>query len=269
MIKVSIIEDETQIRKLLSRIIEKQEGFQVVSESGSFSEAITDFNKFRPDVVFVDIDLKGESGLECAKVMTQLNPKLKVIFATAHSEYMANAFEIYAFDYLVKPFDVERVVRTLKRIKEHDYEYNGSRNRMEPYGSNHGEITEEITETKTQNIETVIQPEKHSDKLMIKGKEQIAFIDKEDIIFIERKESSTIIVTGDEIYKTSVSLSSLEEKLNSKDFMRCHKSYIISLHRITKIEPYGRWTYIVKFKGIGESALMTAKCYEEIKKMFG
>ena len=212
MIKVSIIEDETQIRKLLSRIIEKQEGFQVVSESGSFSEAITDFNKFRPDVVFVDIDLKGESGLECAKVMTQLNPKLKVIFATAHSEYMANAFEIYAFDYLVKPFDVERVVRTLKRIKEHDYEYNGSKSRMEPYGSNHGEITEEITETKTQNIETVIQPEKHSDKLMIKGKEQIAFIDKEDIIFIERKESSTIIVTGDEIYKTSVSLSSLEEK---------------------------------------------------------
>ena len=241
MIKVSIIEDEPEIRKLLCRIIEKQDGFQVVSESGSFSEAITDFNKFHPDVVFIDIDLNGESGLECAKVMTQLNPKLKVIFATAHSEYMANAFEIYAFDYLVKPFDVERVNRTLKRLSE----------------------------SKFQNPETVIQPEKHSDKLMIKGKEQIAFIDKKDIIFIERKENSTTIVTKDEVYRTSVSLGSLEEKLDSGDFMRSHKSYIISLHRITKIEPYGRWTYIVKFKGIGESALMTSKCYEEIKKMFG
>ena len=240
MIKVSIIEDEPQIRKLLCKIIEKQDGFQIVSESGSFSEAITDFNKFYPDVVFVDIDLNGESGLECAKVMTQLNPKLKVIFATAHSEYMANAFEIYAFDYLVKPFDVERVIRTLKRVSE----------------------------SKSQNPETVIQPEKHSDKLMIKGKEQIAFIDKEDIIFIERKESSTIIVAKDEVYKTSVSLGSLEEKLDSKDFMRSHKSYVINLHRITKIEPYGRWTYIVKFKGTGESALMTSKCYEEIKKIF-
>lgn len=243
MIKVSIIEDEPQIRKILCKMIENQDGFQLVSESGSFSEAITDFNKFHPDVVFVDIDLKGESGLECAKVMTQLNPKLKVIFATAHSEYMANAFEIYAFDYLVKPFDVERINRTLKRIKEHTLEYD--------------------------NAENVIQSEKHGDKLMIKGKEQIAFIDKEDIIFIERKESSTIIVTKDEVYKTSVSLGSLEEKLDSKDFMRSHKSYIINLYRITKIEPYGRWTYVVKFKGTSESALMTSKCYEEIKKMFG
>lgn len=243
MIKVSIIEDEPQIRKLLCKMIEKQDGFQVVSECGSFSEAITDFNKFHPDVVFVDIDLNGESGLECAKVMTQLNPKLKVIFATAHSEYMANAFEIYAFDYLVKPFDVERINRTLRRIQEHTLEYD--------------------------NTEIVIQSEKHSDKLMIKGKEQITFVDKEDIIFIERKECMTVIVTKDEIYKTSVSLSSLEEKLNSREFMRCHKSYIISLHRITKIEPYGRWTYIVKFKGINESALMTSKCYDEIKKMFG
>ena len=117
MIKVSVIEDEPEIRKLLCKIIEKQDGFQVVSESGNVSEAITDFNRYHPDVVFVDIDLNGESGLECAKVMTQVNPKLKVIFATAHSEYMANAFEIYAFDYLVKPFHVERVVKTLSRIK--------------------------------------------------------------------------------------------------------------------------------------------------------
>ena len=241
MIKVSIIEDEPEIRKLLCRIIEKQEGFQVVSESDNFSGAITNFNKFHPDVVFVDIDLKGESGLECAKMMAQVDPKLKIIFATAHSEYMANAFEIYAFDYLVKPFDVERVIRTLKRVSE----------------------------CKEWNYETIIQPEKYSDKLMIKGKEQVVFVDKEDIIFIERKESSTIIVTKDEVYKTSVYLGSLEEKLDSKDFMRSHKSYIISVHRITKIEPYGRWTYIVKFKGTEESALMTAKCYEEIKKIFG
>ncbi len=262
MIKVSIIEDEPQIRKILCKMIENQDGFQVVSESGSFSEAITDFNKFHPDVVFVDIDLNGESGLECAKVMTQLNPKLKVIFATAHSEYMANAFEIYAFDYLVKPFDVERVIRTLKRVKEYGIGYNSLENMTETCSNGNEENLGKISET-------IVQPEKHSEKLMIKGKEQIAFVDKEDIIFIERKEGSTIIVTKEEVYKTSVSLGSLEEKLDSKDFMRSHKSYIINLHRITKIEPYGRWTYIVKFKGCGESALMTSKCYEEIKKMFG
>ena len=269
MIKVAVIEDEPEIRRLLCKIIEKQEGFVVVSESSSVSEAVTDFNKYHPDVVFVDIDLKGENGLECAKVMTQVNPKLKVIFATAHSEYMANAFEIYAFDYLVKPFDIERVGRTLKRIKEHDFSMERQRLAEEAWENTELRSSETSVGAKVQDVEGIIQSEKYSDKLMIKGKEQIAFIDKEDVIFIERRENHTVILTKDESYKTSVSLGSLEEKLNPIDFMRCHKSYIISLKKITKIEPYGRWTYVVKFKGTSESALMTSKCYEEIKRMFG
>ncbi len=241
MIKVCIIEDEPEIRKLLAKIIERQEGFTVVSESGSFAAAVSDFTKYRPDVAFVDIDLAGESGLECAKVLLELNPKLKVIFATAHSEYMANAFEIYAFDYLVKPFHVERVVKTLSRMKEEN-----------------SEASEAL----------VIQPEQYSEKLMIKGKEQLFFVDKKEIIFIERKDSTTRIVTEEEVYKTSAALSSLEEKLSPAEFMRSHKSYIINLSRITRIEPYGRWTYVVRLKGVGETALMTAKQYEEVKKIF-
>ncbi len=244
MIKVCIIEDEPGIRKLIRRIVEKQDGFQVVSESGDFSSAVLDFTKFRPDVAFVDIDLNGESGLECAKVLTELNPKLKIIFATAHSEYMANAFEIYAFDYLAKPFDVERVVKTLSRIKGESGFTSG-------------------------NDEMVAQPEQYSDKLMIKGKDQVSFVDKKDIIFIERSENATSIVTKEEIYKTSVSLGGIEEKLNPAEFMRCHKSYIINISMISKIEPYGRWTYVVKLKGTAETALMTAQNYEEIKKIFG
>lgn len=244
MIKVCIIEDEPEIRKLLRMIVERQDGFQVVSESGDFKTAVSEFAKFRPDVAFVDIDLNGDNGLECAKIMTELNPKLKVIFATAHSEYMANAFEIYAFDYLVKPFNVERVVKTLSRI------------RGEETAVNVGE-------------ESVAQPEQYSDKLMIKGKDQVTFVDKKDIIFIERSDNATNIVTKDETYKTSVSLGGIEEKLNPAEFMRCHKSYIVNISMISKIEPYGRWTYVVKFKGITESALMTSQNYEEIKKIFG
>ena len=104
---------------------------------------------------------------------------------------------------------------------------------------------------------------------MIKGKDQVTFVDKKEIIFIERSENATSIVTKEECYKTSVSLSKIEEKLNPTQFMRCHKSYIINLSMISKIEPYGRWTYVVKFKGISESALMTSQNYEKIKQIFG
>lgn len=247
MIKVMLIEDEAQIRKLLRKIIEKQDGFEVVAEAESFSTAVTEFNKYRPDVVFVDIDLNGESGLECAKVFVELNPKLKVVFATAHSEYMANAFEIYAFDYLVKPFNVERVVKTLNRMKT------------------------EANENKSDNNEeaaVISNSEQHKDKLLIKGKEQVCFVDKKDIIMIERAEGATNIVTAEEVFKTSVSLGDMEAKLTEHDFMRCHKSYIINISKISKIEPYGRWTYVVKFKGIEGTALITAQNYDELKEMF-
>ena len=98
MIKVMVVEDEEHIRSILKKMIEKNDGFKVVSLCGDFASAISDFIKLRPDVVFMDIDLKGESGLECAKAICEVEPKVKIVFATAHSEYMANAFEIYAFD---------------------------------------------------------------------------------------------------------------------------------------------------------------------------
>jgi len=258
MIKVCIIEDEPEIRKLLRLIIEKQDGFVVVSESENFAQAVSEFTRYRPDVAFVDIDLNGDSGLECAKVLTELNPKLKVIFATAHAEYMANAFEIYAFDYLVKPFNVGRVVKTLGRIKG-EAVANSAEDGIGTEGIGNG-ISEE---------DSVAMPEQYSDKLMIKGKEQVLFVDTKDIVFIERAENATRIVTREEEYKVQVSLGSIEEKLNPSEFMRCHKSYIINLSMISKLESYGRWTYVVKFKGMKGTALMTSQKYDELKKLFG
>ena len=94
-------------------------------------------------------------------------------------------------------------------------------------------------------------------------------MDVDDILFIERVDGSSNIVTASgEQYKTSASLSDLEAKLDSDSFMRCHKSYIISLSRITRIEPYGRWTYVARFRDCELSALITAQKYEELKRLF-
>ncbi len=240
MMKVMVVEDEAHIRGILQKMIERSDGFKVVSLCEDFASAISDFLRLRPEVVFMDIDLKGESGLECAKAITEVDPKVKIVFATAHSEYMANAFEIYAFDYLVKPFDLERIGKTLSRIK----------NLSEDKGS----------EDKNDNSS--------DEKLIIRGKEEINLVDIKEIIMIERVDQMTRLVTKDETYLTAQSLSSLEEKLSKDKFMRCHKSYIIRIDAIKKLEVYGRWTYIVKFKGTDETALMTAAKYDEIKQRF-
>ena len=246
MIKVMVIDDEPEIRRLLRKMVERQPDYQVVAEGGDFARAIKDFARYKPDVVFMDIDLNGESGLECARVLTELSPKLKVIFATAHSEYMANAFEIYAFDYLVKPFNMERMVKTLERIRV--------------------SLTESVPAGDLPD--KAVKPERYKNKLFIKGKEQVCLLNTEEIILVERLEGYTSIVTAGERYRTSISLSDLEERLNTEEFMRCHKSYIINILQIVRIEPYGRWTYVVKFRDTDETALMTAQNYEKIKEMF-
>lgn len=243
-IKVLLVEDEAGIRLLMRKIIEKQEGFEIVGECDHMTEAIKSFSKFKPDVVFLDVEINGGSGIECAKIIADIEPKTKIIFATAHAEYMSNAFEVYAFDYLVKPFNVERMNQTLTRIKA----------LFEP---------EEHEE-----IDKIVRYEKGLEKLLVKGKESMSFVDIKDIVLVQREDKSTVIYTARDSFTTSASLTEIEEKLDKDQFIRSHKSYIINLSQITKIYPYGRWTYIVKFKGLEQDALITHEKYEEIKKIF-
>ena len=243
MIKVMVVEDEEQIRSILGKMIEKNEGCSVVASCGNFAAAISDFIRLRPEVVFMDIDLGGESGLECAKAITEVDPKVKIVFATAHSEYMASAFEIYAFDYLVKPFDMARIAKTLDRIKSM---------------STGSDAVKELSD----------KAEGSCEKLIIRGKEEINIVDVDDIIMIERSDGVSRIVTKDEVYLTSQSLTSLEEKLDPEQFIRCHKSYIIRTDAVRKLEVYGRWTYTVRLRDTDEMALMTTEKYEEMKQMF-
>lgn len=242
-IRVMLIEDEPGMRLLLKKMIERHEEFQVVAESDELGDAVIQFHRVQPEVVFLDVGIKGQNGIECARILSDLNPKVKIIFATAHSEYMSEAFELYAFDYLVKPFDMERISRTLERISS----------LVQPFPF---EQEEKIAKSEYQ------------DKLLVKGKESMSFIHIPDIILIQRENNATVIYTDTDSYSTSVSLSELERRLDPEQFMRSHKSYIINLSRIRKIEPYGRWTYIVYFQGRKEDALLTAEKFEEIKKKY-
>jgi len=242
-IKVILVEDEKGVRQLLRKIIERKEGFEIVGESDNLSDTISLFSKTKAEVVFLDIEISGTSGLECAKIIADMEPKTKIIFATAHSEYMSDAFEVYAFDYLVKPFQVERVNQTLDRIRA-------------------------LSDPGRERLDRIIKFERGLEKLLVKGKESMSFVNIKDIILVQRENSSTVIYTGKDSFTTSVSLSDIEAKLDADQFLRSHKSYLINISQIKKIEPYGRWTYIVTFQDIDKDALMTAEKFEELKKWF-
>ncbi len=239
-----LIEDEPGMRLLLRKIIERHPEFQVVAECDELGDAVIQFRRKSPEVVFLDIGIKGQNGIECARILCDLDPKVKMIFATAHEEYRSEAFELYAFDYLVKPFDVERMDRTLDRI-------------VSMTGPASFEPEEKLVKSRYRE-----------DKLLVKGRESMSFIHIPDIVLIQREGGATVIYTEKDSYVTSVSMAELERRLDPAQFLRSHKSYIINLSRIRRIEPYGRWTYIVHFQGRKEDALLTAEKFEEIKKRF-
>ena len=240
-IKIMLVDDEPGVRLLLRKIIERQKDFEIVGECESMTDAVMLFNRTKPDVVFLDIEIGGASGIECARIIADMAPKTKIIFATAHAEYMPEAFSVYAFDYLVKPFNVNRVDQTLERIC----------GMLQP-----------------EKEKEEIRREGGLDRLLIKGKESACFVDTAEIILIQREEGSTVLYTQNDSFTTSASLNEIEAKLNPDLFMRSHKSYLINVSQIKRIEPYGRWTYIVTFKNLDKDALITAEKYEELKRRY-
>jgi len=242
--KVLIADDDAGMCKLLKKAIEKVDGFHVVGEASDGEEAFRLVEKLNPDVVFLDVEMPVLNGIECANMIVDFNPLIKIIFVTAYEEYMPEAFKVYAFDYMVKPFKMDRLYQTLQHLKNMALKKN-----------------EESTA-----VPGINKPE--LDKLLIRGKEGVILVDIDDIILIQREDRNTVIITSHEKYVTSDSLGQIEEKLGRWMFFRSHKSYIINLSKIHKIFPYGRWTYLVKLKNTDVDALMTSDKYEELRKRF-
>jgi two-component system LytT family response regulator len=190
--------------------------------------------------------MPGMSGVECARLIQDMDPATVIIFATAHDQYMGDAFEVNAFDYLLKPFKVERVIKTLERARDRI-------NRREE---------KPLPALKTRNQVT-------AGRLMLHHRDGVSFLNMQDILLVQREERATVIYTmNDGRFVTSDSLGDTEERLDTNVFFRCHKSYIINLNHIKAITPYGRWTYVVQLNGTQHDALITHEKYEELEKMF-
>lgn len=244
-LRVLIADDDIGMRTILRKIVGKVEGFVLVAEAADGHVAVELAETLKPDVVFLDVEMPELNGVDCARAIQDLNPNIIVIFATAYEGYMGDAFEVYAFDYLMKPFKVERVIQTLERARDRMLLRN------------------------TRNLTPPVKNRVAGGRLMLRHREGVSFIDYEDILLVQREDRSTVIYTcNDERYVTSDSLAEMEERLPADVFFRCHKSYIINLNQIKDISPYGRWTYVVRLEGTRHDALITHEKYEELEKLF-
>lgn len=244
-IRILIGDDDPGMRLVMKKLAEKADGYVLAGEAADGEELIAQFEKLQPDVVLMDVEMPKMNGIECGKAIQDMRPRTIIIFATAHEEYMKDAFELYAFDYLVKPFSLDRALNTLNLARERLMERHEAAQLKPSAGQ-------------------------HPRRLMFKHRDGVSFVDPEDILLIQREDRATAIILRDkQKLLTGDSLGEIEQRLPEDLFFRCHKSYIINLDQIDTVTPYGRWTYAAQIRGTDADALITHEKFEELEKRFG
>jgi two-component system LytT family response regulator/two-component system response regulator LytT len=237
MIRCIVVDDEKPARDELNFLLAEYEEIEVVKTFDSAKAVLKEINELDVNVAFVDINMPGMSGIDLADILTATNENFLIVFATAHNEYAVTAFELNAFDYLLKPISEKRLEMTISRIKER-------------IAKKHNEKNDE-----GQKIGNIMF---QRDGLLIPVK-------KEDIIYLKAESGSVNVHTKKGPFVTNHSLTELEKMLSEDVFFKCCRSFIINMDCIENIEPWFNRTYQVKLIGQKELIPISRNLVNEFK----
>ncbi len=246
-IRIVIANDKEPVRNMLKKFIDSffNDCVEIAGLAESGEEFLKVVERTVPDAVFVNIQMPDLDGLTAVRILQQKLPELFVVFVSEHTNYAVEAFKLNATDFLIKPFSVDRLGETLARIAH-------NRSLLE-----------------TNKIYNFSKKEEAScliGRLMLKCGHGITIIDKNTILFVEKKWQKCLFHTTSNIYESTCSLSSLEKILVEPYFFRCHKSFIINIQHIEKIMPYADRAYEVIFHNYPHKATMRWEKFKEMCK---
>ncbi len=215
--KAIIIDDERLARQELKNLLAAHKEIEVIAECSDALQAKEKINELKPDVIFCDIQMPGKTGLELAE---EISGAVDIVFITAHDEHAIKAFELNAFDYLLKPIQPQRLSETIKKLS----------------------IKE--TTNKTDNN----SPLTRNDMVFIKDGEKCWFVKLADIRLFESEGNYVRVYF--ETFRPLIlrSLNSLETRLNEKEFFRASRKHIINLNYIASVESWFNGGLNVKLK---------------------
>lgn len=231
--KALIVDDEAPARSELRFLLGQAGAVEVVGEAGSAAEALQLIAAIEYDIVFLDIEMPGLSGLDLAKALADAGRSPAVIFVTAYSEHALAAFEVAATDYLVKPVGLERLRQALARAAAHGGTEAVAAATSAAQTENAKPGVEEpgaATEGGGLRIERVAV-EKGGRTLLIAAAE---------ILYVEAQDDYSRVFTAEGRYLSGLPLTALEERLEPLGFFRVHRSYLVDLARVREVLPmYG------------------------------
>lgn len=226
-----IVDDEPLARERLRGLLSKETDVQIVAECGDGQEAVTTIRRETPDVVFLDIQMPELDGFGVIRELKSGKLPL-IIFVTAFDEFAVKAFEVHALDYLLKPFDRDRLKQALTRARE------------ELKAPNPTELTEKITA-----LLGTLQPgggeARAGDRLAVKLDGRVIFLRPNDIDWLEAQDNYVKLHVGREAHLVRDTLSSFEGRLDARRFIRIARSTIVNIDRVREMQPMFHGEYVV------------------------
>ncbi|OEK04047.1 LytR/AlgR family response regulator transcription factor [Roseivirga misakiensis] len=214
MKKVIVVDDEDPARSLVKEYLEDYEDLVLLDECNNGVDAVKSINNFKPDLVFLDIQMPGLTGFE---VLQKLDHMPQIIFATAYDEYAFQAFQVHALDYLLKPYTRERFAEAIQLVDQ----------RSENYLTQIHSLVSSLNEQET-----------YLTNLLVSVRQKLINIPAAEIIRIEANGDYAKLVTSTGSHLSNYGISALESKLNPQHFTRVHRSAIINVSYIKEVYKY-------------------------------
>jgi two-component system LytT family response regulator len=220
-IRTIVVDDEELARQVLREFLSSHPEIEIVAECANGFEAVKSVVELKPDLLFLDIQMPKLNGFE---VLDLVGTDRAVVFVTAYDEYALKAFEIHAVDYLLKPFPADRFETALQRAKQ----------RMA------GKLP-----APAELAASARPPAKHLERIVVRDGTRVYVIPVAKLDYLEAQDDYVALCTEGKKHLKQQTISSLEGDLDPSRFLRIHRSYIVNLERVTKIEPYSKDNHVV------------------------
>lgn len=215
MIRAIVVDDELLSRELVREFLAREEDFELVAECANGFEAVKAVSEHDPDVLLLDVQMPKLDGFE---VLELLDREPIVVFVTAHDEYAIRAFEARALDYLLKPFTEERFRAAMTRVRE----------RLSSGQARERVASQELRQRPLQRV------------LVRLDEGKIEVVPAARIDYVEAQDDAILIVSGEARLRKQQTLGDLERDLDPARFVRIHRSYLLNIDRLSRVEPYAK-----------------------------
>jgi two-component system LytT family response regulator len=253
-IRVLVVDDEPLGRQRVEDLLRNEPDVEIVGAAGTGEAALEAIRRERPNLVFLDVEMPGKTGLDVVRELDPADPPA-IVFVTAYDRFALRAFEVAAVDYLVKPFDDERFAQTLDRARRTLALRDMGRLREQllsvlqsdrAAGTPAGTLGESSA---TEHAGATLKPAQHLERIPVEMRGKVRVVPVSDVQFITASGAYAELHTADHRYVIRETMQSLEDKLDPSQFFRVHRSAIVRLDLIENFirEPGG--DYEVQLKG--------------------